>query len=129
MKFRMVATGFLFLASVLITAPGCFDRAHAGGCNNDEDLQAADYYYDQAICEDGRAACADGEPLCNYVTSLPDGKKKVTQGCDRKECIQCNTQEMICMTYGDERQGGDPWLKCVDQKEDCWTLMGIDPGF
>lgn len=127
MKFQMVATGILFLASVLITVPGCGRNAHAGPCDTDEDLRAPDHYYDQAICEDGEAACADGEPLCIYVTPLPDDKKKFTWGCNRKECVRCGAQEMICMTYGDERLGGDPWMKCVNERENCWTLNTWEP--
>ena len=119
------------IAVMLTSAVGCWNSNWFGECTSDEDLTLPSNYYENAICEDGRAACAEGNVPCKYVAYREaKGVQMFTYGCVPQQetadrCISCPEGMGLCIFLEDEYANGHTWVTCAENTADCWSMVSM----
>lgn len=119
------------IAVMLTSAVGCWNSNGFGECTSDEDLTLPSNYYENAICEDGHAACAEGNVPCKYVAYRESkGVQMFTYGCVPQDeaadrCVTCPEGMNLCVFEMDQHANGHSWVICSDNAADCWSQLSL----
>ncbi len=116
---HIVALGILLALGPAFLAVGCAPP-NWGECSDDEDLREPGNYVANAICKDGKPACADGSPLCLFFETGEKGSVLV-EGCGEERCLECPEGMLICLMPHLEGTTEDTYKTCVLEKDDCWA--------
>lgn len=116
---QIMAAGVLLALGYTFLTAGCA-TPNPGECSDDEDLLTFGNYFVNAVCKDGRAACADGRPLCWFFINDENGAE-LRAGCVEEGCLECPEGMLICLMPRLEGSTEKFYRTCVLAEDECWS--------